>query len=432
MIAGFGYRTYQVGIFIDDKHISHSYIHKLFYYSIIFICSIFYCLYEYKRDNNNNKNKLNDEFTNNKSLNEDKELIYHDIGYYVDKNISNSFTFLMLFLYVLSENIDFITHLFFTFGDYWMLELVIMTYLNHKMFQLKIYKHQKLAIYLVSIPFILKSVTIILFFCDENNYLKDGQTNYKYNDSTSLLKSLFVAHAWLFPISMILYFVEMSFSAYIIINIKKIIDLKYVLISKLLIIYGFFGIVLSLFFSLITTFISCGKKNEEIYDIYDYLCKVVDNNGDRFIENFKVYFTSNIWKDLLYTLIGAIGYNVYTLFLFQIVKYLNPIYKSFASPLTFFIQKLILMYQINDNEPIKYINSSFFIDFSSDISAIIGFLIYLEIIELNFYGFNENLRINIIQRSDYELKTYNFNRDSINSENDNFKDYNVNDDNEID
>ena len=158
--------------------------------------------------------------------------------------------------------------------------------------------------------------------------------------------------------------------------------------------------------ALVTTFISCGKKNDKIYDIYDYICNVIDKNNDRYIDNFKVYFSGTIWKDILYTLIGGIGYNIYILFVFQIIKHLNPIYKSFFAPVTYFIQKLILMYQINSNEPRKYLNSSFFIDFSSDITAIIGFLIYLEIIELNFCEFNKDLRKNIILRAEIDENNY--------------------------
>ena len=60
------------------------------------------------------------------------------------------------------------------------------------------------------------------------------------------------------------------------------------------------------------------------------------------------------------------------------------------------------MYQINSNEPRKYLNASFFIDFSSDITAIIGFLIYLEIIELNFCKLNKDLRKNIIMRGEID------------------------------
>ena len=402
LIAGFGYHTYQIGIFIDNEHVGHTYIHKLFYYVIVLICSFFYYLYERKRDNTN-ENLLLQDNKNIRSPNNSQELIYHDIDYYGNKNISNSFAFLIIFLFAFLEHVDRIVHQLFSYADYWMLELVFLVPLSQKMLQLKIYSHQKLSLYLVSIPIILKTVTIVLMFCDENNYFKNGEVNYKYNDQTTLIKSLVVARAWLFPIAMISYFILMLLYSYLSITIKKIIDLKYMQISKLLILYGFFGSIISSLLSLIFTFISCGKKNNDVYDIYDYFCYVVDSNGDRFIENYKVYFTGSIKKDLLYTLIGAVGYDIYILFGFQIVKYLDPIYKGFSAPLTFLIQKLILMYQINGYEPVKYINESYFIDLASDIVANIAFFIYLELIELNFCGLNKYLRKNIILRGKIDI-----------------------------
>ena len=410
IISGYGYHTYQIGIFIDEEHIGHLYIHKLIYYLLMLICSFFYWLYERKRDYNNNYKELIKEgkieqynSSNNSSL------IYHDLYYYGNKNVSDTSAYITIFLFVFVEYIDRIVHQFFSYGDYWMFELLIMAYLHNKLFNINIYKHQKLSIYSVSLPVILKTITIIFLFCDKNNHLSNNEINYKYNEKTTLLKSLFVAHGWLFPIGMVLYIIVMLANSYLIINIKKILDLKYFLMSKLLIFYSLFGTISSALITLVTTFISCGKKNDKIYDIYEYICNVVDKNNDRYIDNYRIYFTGSIWKDILYTLIGGAGYNIYMLFVFQIVKHLNPIYKSFFAPVTFLIQKLILMYQINSNEPIKFLNASFFIDLSSDITAIIGFLIYLEIIELNFCGFNKDLRKNIISRA--EIENTNFESD---------------------
>ena len=55
----------------------------------------------------------------------------------------------------------------------------------------------------------------------------------------------------------------------------------------------------------------------------------------------------------------------------------------------------------------KYIRESYFLDLTSDFSAIIGFLIYLEIIELNFCNLNKNLRKYIMIRSDDDSKNKN-------------------------
>ena len=57
------------------------------------------------------------------------------------------------------------------------------------------------------------------------------------------------------------------------------------------------------------------------------------------------------------------------------------------------------------------------LDISSDFIAIILYLIYLEIIELNFCGFNFNLRNNIIKRGDRETLKF-LSDDNINNEKD--------------
>ena len=57
LISGGGYHIYMIGLFIDEDHIGHVYIHKLIYYLLILICSFLYSLYDKKRNNKNN-NKI--------------------------------------------------------------------------------------------------------------------------------------------------------------------------------------------------------------------------------------------------------------------------------------------------------------------------------------------------------------------------------------
>ena len=164
IISGFGYHTYQIGIFIDEEHIGHLYIHKTIYYLLMLLCSFFYWLYEVKRDKNiykqfNQESKIERNIPRN-----DSSLIYHDIYYYTNKTVSDSFTFITIFLFVLVEHIERIVQKFFSYCDYWMFELIIMAYLHFKLFNLKIFKHQKLSIYSVSLPVLLKTITIIFFF----------------------------------------------------------------------------------------------------------------------------------------------------------------------------------------------------------------------------------------------------------------------------
>ena len=406
-ISGFNYYTYEIGLFPDNNTGGHIYIHKFFYYLILLVSSAIFLLYKKKIDK---KNQLIEVQQNDDNIyiSRNSNLIFVDMYSYVNTKISKIFAILIIFLYVFFEFVDLICVQYFCYCDFWMMELIVMTYLNNKMFKLKIYKHHLISIYLIAIPFLLKVATIVLLYYDENNYLKDDQINYRYSDKTFYLKSLVVAHWWLLPIAIITYFIIMTINSYLIITIKKIIDIKYTSISIILVFYGGFGTLLTFIFSLIATFKSCGKrKEEEVYDLYDYLCFITDNDGERFIENFKVYFSGNLGKDLLYSLSGAIAYAAYSLFLFKIVQHLNPIYKSFSFPVFYFLEKIILLYKVNDNQPLKYVNESFFLDLSSDAAAIIIFLIYLEIIELNFCDLNKNLRKYIITRSKNDFDKYN-------------------------
>ena len=413
LIKGYDYHTYSLKFFEEYELPQHMYIHRFLYYFLILICSSLFLLYERKRDKEDNDDtQINQDFQNDELISSTPELIFNDVSYYVNQKISDSFAYLIIFLYVLFQQIEIITNQYFSFGDFWMFELIVMTYLNNKMFKIKIYRHQMLSIYLIAIPFILKTVTIVLLFCDENNYFLDGEINYKYNKTSTQLKSLFVAQYWLFPLSCLSYLIVLSMNSYVIINIKRIIDLKFVSITNILLCYGLFGSILTLLFSLIASFITCGKKNYEVYDIYDYQFNIIDKEGNRFIENIFIYFSSNFWKDLLIHIFGEIASAFSQLFLLKFIQYLTPIHKSFSSPVNFFIEKLILIYQVSDNKSMKYIRESYFLDLASDFSAIIGFLIYLEIIELNFCKLNKNLRKYIIIRSDEDAKNKNNRKES--------------------
>ena len=97
--------------------------------------------------------------------------------------------------------------------------------------------------------------------------------------------------------------------------------------------------------------------------------------------------------------------------------YLTPIHQGFSLPIYYFLEKISLIHNINLDPPMKYLNQTFFLDLSSDIAAIIGFLIFLEIIEFNFCELNRDLRKYIISRSKSESKPY-----VIGSESDNDND----------
>jgi len=53
-------------------------------------------------------------------------------------------------------------------------------------------------------------------------------------------------------------------------------------------------------------------------------------------------------------------------------------------------------------DSMNYITPKYILDTSGDFLSLIGFIVFLELIELNFCGFNKDLRRKIMDRSEYE------------------------------
>ena len=82
-----------------------------------------------------------------------------------------------------------------------------------------------------------------------------------------------------------------------------------------------------------------------------------------------------------------------------IIYYLNPIYVLAANELTYGISKLIRFIS-NDLEHYE----NFLFAELAEISALLGNIVFLEIIELNFCGLSDNIRRNIKSKSELDVK----------------------------
>ena len=95
-------------------------------------------------------------------------------------------------------------------------------------------------------------------------------------------------------------------------------------------------------------------------------------------------------------------------FALSIIKNLYPEYYFFTDSIRETFIKIIFLFHNKifqgyffeeKRQDYKILVTKFILNSIGNCLIIFGFLIYLEIIELNFYGFNYNLRNNIIQRS---------------------------------
>ena len=151
---------------------------------------------------------------------------------------------------------------------------------------------------------------------------------------------------------------------------------------------------------------------EDKSNIYDYICKV-KYNEKLYFDNFKAVHQTLTNKYsltiILKTIIGVICFYFNKYISMLIIKYFTPIHLIFSAPVLYFTQKTILpistliqeqkFFSINRR---NYIKTKFALDIAGDIISSIGFLVYLEIIELNFCGLNYNLKRKIADRADDE------------------------------
>ena len=121
-----------------------------------------------------------------------------------------------------------------------MYELLIISYINVKMFNLEIYKHHIFAIIFNSfICLIFRLSSFILSFSlKENN---DG----KEEGNEKIEKSLFEISGWYIVLGLFIYMILITIDAYSITKMKWFIDLKYISSTKLLICINFIGIMIS-------------------------------------------------------------------------------------------------------------------------------------------------------------------------------------------
>ena len=157
---------------------------------------------------------------------------------------------------------------------------------------------------------------------------------------------------------------------------------------------------------------NCGEVGTK-KNLYDYICKVQYSNK-KYFDSFIAYFYSfkgdnkklNILSEIFKNIFATLFFFAQKYFSIKIIEHFNPIHLIFSFPLYYFIQKIILIITTAIKEQsffgknhINLIEYKFLVDTIGDILSIIGFLVYLEIIELNFCDLDYNLRRKIMDRA---------------------------------
>jgi len=407
--------------------------------SYIFTIILSFVLYKIERKNLG-RNSFKEKGTEENSLLPKIKYIYNDSNKAYLSNNTLLFFLFIIFLWILYENL-FKIFWFLKELDFWMVEIIIISYMMSKMFKEKIFLHHKVVICLNFILPLLKLITIILSFNDEcnkgENYQYCGNTGgtndtndanntnntnkssntidnfimYLFrnetlsfneseaDDDTTGLKNLYVMRTFLIPIVIIISIILMILRSYVNLSIKSFMDLKYISEKKLLMLYGLMGSIISFIICIITTIFECvGEKK----DIYDYYCRVKYDNKTYF-DSFIAFVQPFSWIKILRSFLGSIFFCFNRYFSMLIIKNFTPVHLIFTFPEYYFFQKIILI--TTQGKAVKknnYIEAKLILDFWEDILSSIGFLVYLEIIELNFCKLNYNLKRKISDRADEE------------------------------
>ena len=317
----------------------------------------------------------------------------------------------IIFIEIILEQFSLMYYKFFTHCNFWMIKLYFVAYFYLKIFHLEIYKHQYLAFginFIATIIIVIKAILTIIEDKEE--------------------RALYVKYHWCFILGLILFLIYAFFESYIFVLLKKIFYVNFISSSQILFFYGIIGFFVTLFLCISFTYMPCGKKIENIHEIKDYICRVTNYENQTYIDNIKIYYIEN-WEnaediikrnEILIIFIQSFSFSLFKYFCYKLLENLNPFYRIFSTS-TYYLTEQLIFFVVNSNKIIndknKYLKYKIFMDLFADILDVMTFLIYTEIIELNFCKFNYNLRKNIMLRGiindfkQYHIDSMNINED---------------------
>ena len=392
------------------------------------------------------KKSNDDTNTTDKTLPKKFELIHNDI---YDDIAENSFGLIILSSFLLILNDVIIKWIFSTneIFDYFFLNILIMTLIFKYHFNEKIYSHQNLA--LVIILFISGSLFIACLF---------EEIDYSYTNKNKTIWDAFEENHYMIFIFILIYFGSSLCSCYGTIIQKRIMDYKFVSPYKIIFFKGFLGMIISIVLVIISTYVPCKENyiininiiskmninsynnnisnNNTNYFFNEYLSNKSTNNetntspplfecadsydGNTYFDNlFSYYYNiSNLedkkdkYLEIFFSIpVYCILHFLTTILLIFVNKLLSPIHCLIVDSLYRILHIPIQTLQnINVSNYSNYTEVFFYEFIIQPLStkilraiaylvSLIGYCIYLEIIELKFCRLNYNIRKNVRKRA---------------------------------
>jgi len=226
------------------------------------------------------------------------------------------------------------------------------------------------------------------------------------------------------------YLIASILKSYSGIKFKSIINHNFISIDKIIILMGIFGLLLNIILLFISSLIPCGKDN-----YINNFCSSIktdnsseENNNSKgnssyYFDNFLDYianikfdlfpkdnsYRSRKPKDIIIEIIFSFLMSVFGFYKMRfdlsIIKMLGVFHLLIPEVIyQFVIDIYIIIYKIANNIIDKTQITQFIFIIISHLFALIGILIYLEIIELRFCKLDKNIKKNISLRADEDVE----------------------------
>ena len=400
----------------------HHFIHKLFCYFFTIFCGI--CFHIYIKKVSKPETTEIEASNENRAANRDN-LIYNDITYNYITTESILMLLLMIFFWILTDDLIENYIIIFQDLDFWMFELIFFCLLNYKMNKIKIYKHQLFAIILSLLSSFLKIGSIIISFQDDDDNYR-GHLPIFYEKHMPIISITF---------GILFYCILIFLRAYVNLKLKSYMENKFISPNKLIICYGFMGTIIYLIVCIVSNYNQCKEdylpyNNNNNIDIANYICRVNETNSTNnythyYLENFEIYKNKflnikEILREIFVIFLGCISFFGKQYSSIIVIKYLTPAHVIFSIPIVFLFQKVvmaiytsIIIKRIFANSINKFKLRKICLDLSGDILSVFGFLIYLELIVICFCKCDYNIKTNIMRRSIGEVKNITSNDSTI-------------------
>ena len=296
------------------------------------------------------------------------------------KNIKWEILLLCIAFVVQSETKKMLYKEGFQFFNFWTLEIIFMQFLMGRYFIIYFYAHHKISI-LFNVLF-GSSILIIASFLPTS--LSTENKGNSYQNINNKFGNYF--YCILFILVFIVLSIIFCFSR---IYSKVLMQIKFVSPYKIIFLFGITGMIISITSSLVAYSID---YEDNLINYFSELRSVLDKG-----KTYKFY--GEIF--LVYPLYIFSNFMEFT-FEMLTIYYLNPIYILMTNTLYYGISELIFFLLNSSSDGLVIIH--FILTELTEILISLGLMVYLEIIELNFCGFDKNLKSTIIKKGEDETK----------------------------